>query len=449
MPRKISVLVADDEDYVRGSLCESLAAAGLEPRAADGVESAVRELSSAGADVLVTDLSMPGGGGRALLERARQIAPQMPVVLISGVGTVKDAVAAIKAGAYDFLVKPVEPDELLLVTTRAAAHRGLVDEVARLRSAVQSLRPPRTIVGGSPAMERLRALVAQVGPTDVPVLIRGESGSGKELLAEAIHGASPRSGRGFVRLFCASVSQEALEREWVGTAERPGKLEQAEGGTLVLDEVDAASPVLQERLLALLERGEMLTAGTARARSADVRVVALTKEDLAQAARRGSFREDLFFRLNVFPIEIPPLREHKADIEPIARALLAEIASARGGGRAAPALALESLEALASYDWPGNVRELRNVLERAWILSAPGEITPELLRGALESALALGERPARGATSDFHLRRNLDELEKQLIVKAIAACDGKKKEACAQLGIDPRNLGYYLRKHGL
>jgi len=440
-----SVLIVDDEAYVRDSLSEILAADGWRTHTASGASEAVAFLAGRRVDVIVTDLRMPTGDGFALLEHARAGAAEIPIIVITGVGTVAEAVRAMKAGAHDFLQKPVDPEELLLLARRAAEHKRLLNEVAALRETVRGLRAPRVLVGSSPSMARVKAAIAQVAPTDTTVLLKGESGTGKELAAEEIHRQSGRSSRPYRRVHCAAVSDEALESELFGR--ESGAFADAEGGTLALDEVGVLSVGLQTKLLRLIEAGEERRASGQAAGGPDVRLIAITNEDLAARVKAGTFRSDLYFRLDVFPIEMPPLREHKEDIPEIVDHL---VAWARGQrpGTAVPESALrpdaEALEALASYGWPGNVRELRNVLERAAIVSGGAGIDAPLVRGILESAAVV---PPAAETREFLLRKNLDAAEREIVLRALAHTHGKKKEASLLLGIDPRNLGYYLRKH--
>jgi len=418
-----SVLVVDDEPFVRDSIAEVLRADGWKTHAAAGAREAVAFLESQGVDVIVTDLRMPEGDAFLLLDHARKGAVEIPIVVITGVGTVAEAVRAMKAGAFDFLQKPVDPEELLLLARRAAEHRRLLAEVRALRETVRGLRAPRALVGKSASMERVRALIAQVARTDATVLVRGESGTGKELAAGEIHRRSARGARPLVRVHCAGSPEGAFERDRVA---------EAEGGTLVLDEVGALTPTLQTRLLHLLESGR------------DLRVIAITNEDLAARVKSGEFRADLYWRLDVFPIEMPPLREHREDLPEIVRHFLDWAGREHPG--AGPRPTQEALEVLGTYGWPGNVRELRNVLERAVILAGDRELDADLFRSILESAPApAGAPPER----ELHLRKNLDAAEKEIVLRALARTQGRKKEASILLGIDPRNLGYYLRKHGI
>ena len=447
-----SVLVVDDEPFVRDSIVEVLRSEGWRTHAAGGAKEAVEFLERQGVDVVVTDLRMPEGDAFVLLEHAKKDGFDIPIVVITGVGTVSEAVRAMKAGAYDFLQKPVDPDELLLLARRAAEHRRLVGEVRALRETVQGLRSPRVLVGRSARMEQARAAIAQVARTDATVLLRGESGTGKELAAEEIHRQSARAAGPFVRLHCASASEESFERELFEKGS--GAFARAEGGTLALDEVGVLTPNLQAKLLKLLE-----SAGTpAPERPTGIRLVAITNDDLHSRVKSGTFRADLYWRLAVFPIEMPALREHKEDIPELVEHFLAwasrRTAAGIGAGlsRGGPRMTDKALEALGTYDWPGNVRELRNVLERGVILAGDREIDDALLRGILESGVALPGPPGPpgpSAPREFHLRRNLDAAEKEILLRALAHTHGKKKEASLLLGIDPRNLGYYLRKHGI
>jgi DNA-binding NtrC family response regulator len=445
MTSAIRVLIADDEPFVRESLTEVLAGEGMRVVAVGGGREALRALESQPVDVVVTDLKMPEGDGMALLAETRRHGVAIPILVVTGVGTVSSAVEAMKAGAFDFLQKPVDPAELVLLVRRAAEHRGLLSEVSRLRRTLEDLRERGELAGGSPAMQRVRDVIAKVAPTDATVLVRGESGTGKALAAEEIHRASSRAGQAFVRVSCAALAEDAFDVAL--DAQRGGRLATADGGTLVLDEIGTLKAASQARLLGFLERAERPSLASSGSPPPDVRVIAITNEDLNALVKSGAFRADLFYRLNLFPIEMPPLRAHKEDIPAIAEHLLERARQRRKNAVAGPArtrLSREALEVLSSYDWPGNVRELSNALERAVIVAGDAELDAELFRGIVESSLP-SARPI--GQDEFHLRRNLDALEKDIVIKAIAHTQGKKKDAALLLGIDPRNLGYYLRKH--
>jgi len=443
---KIQVLVVDDEEYVRESLAEVLRAEGLRVTTASGAHEALEVLAKKRFDVIVTDLRMPSGDGLELLEESRAAGIAIPIILISGIGTVSDAVVAMKAGAYDFLTKPVDPDEIALVVRRAAERRELESEVASLRRAVARLEQPQTLVDRSPAMARVAQRIEQVAGTDSTVLVRGESGAGKELVAAEIHRRSPRVNRPFVVLDAALLTEDSFEAEFTGSRGGAiGRLREADGGTIVLDNVPALPPGVQARFLRLLESRSFVQRGTSRARESDVRWIATTSDDLDRRVASGSFRADLLFRLDVFRIDVPPLRERREDLADLAMMLLEDARSRiQGFGARIEPLDAECIDTLASYGWPGNVRELRNTLERAAILSEGAQIGATLLRDVLEITLA--PRPAL-ASAELNLRRNLEQLERGLVLKALAKTRGKKREACDLLGIDARNLGYYFKKH--
>ncbi len=442
------VLIVDDEPFVRDSLVEIVQGeAHLRPLAASGTEEARALLESEQVDVIVSDLQMPGGGAQALLEHVQPREGGPPVIVITGVGTVPSAVAAMKAGAFDFVQKPVEPEQLLLLVERALEHRRLLTDVAYLRAAAGA--GGQELVGESPAMAQVRDLVATVAPTMTTVLITGESGVGKGLLANELHRASPRRGAHLVRVNCAAIPEGQFESELFGhrrgavpgaVADRRGRLGEAEGGTLLLDEIAALSPAMQGRLLAVLESGEYHVAGESRTRLADVRVVATTNEPLKRRVDEGAFRADLYYRLAVFPIDVPPLRERRSDIPAIAARLLAQLRPQ------AEALGPGVLEALVAHDWPGNVRELRNVLERALLIAGDEAPTAAMVRALLESSVR--HAPVSGEHA-LHLRSRLDATERDLLAEALRRAGGRRKDAAALLGIDPRNLAYFLRKHDL
>jgi DNA-binding NtrC family response regulator len=447
------VLIVDDEEYVRDSIAEIARGAGLEVVLASSCSQALEVLEAGPVQTVLTDLRMPDGDGIALLEALKRRGSAAPVIVITGHGTVGDAVVAMKAGAYDFIQKPIDPEQLVLVLRRALEHRSLLGEVSTLREAVQDLQGFQELVGSSLAMTRVRELIAQVGPSEAIVLVTGESGTGKELVAAEIHRHSRRAGQRMVRVNCAAVPDTLFESEFFGhrrgafsgaISERLGRFAEAEGGTLVLDEIGVLHADMQAKLLRVLESGEYQVVGDSRTRVADARVIAVTNEDLARLVQRGGFRADLYYRLNIFPVEIPPLRQHKEDIREIAEHLLARIRQGAGTRAGQHGLSREVVEVLVSYDWPGNVRELRNVLERAVILAGTRALDVALFRAILESALPdTGTIPPTG----FNLRSRLDALERELLAGALARTGGRKKEAALLLGIDPKNLGYYLRKH--
>ncbi len=444
------VLIVEDEEFVRDSLVEVLRVHGIQALTAESVDRAETLLAQESVSVVLTDLRMPGRDGLELLRGME--GSSTPVIMLTGHGTVDEAVAAMKAGAYDFVQKPVDAEQLILVLRRAQEHGRLLDEVQRLRNAMAQQREERALAGTSAPMAQVRRLIEQVGPTDATVLVTGESGTGKELVAAGIHAKSGRVQGPLVQVNCAAIPESLFESEFFGHrrgafsgahADRDGRLAEAEGGTLVLDEIETLAPDVQAKLLRVLENGEYQVVGDSRTRKMDVRIIAVSNEDLAARVEAGDFRRDLYYRLNVFPIEMPPLRDHLEDVGEIAQELFARIQARIG--TPAPSLGEEALAELRSYTWPGNVRELRNVLERATILQGQGQpIEADLLRTILKGASASSK-----SLDDLDLRSRSEALERELVREALLRADGSKKEAARLLGIDPKNLSYYLRKHNL
>ncbi len=446
-----TVLIVDDEAYVRDSV-KALVEAHGDHRAltADSVAAAVELLGRESVDVVLADLQMPDGGAQELLETMGLIGSRVPVIVVTGVGTVPRAVAAMKAGAFDFVQKPIEPDALLHLLSRALEHRRLVSDVTFLRRALDGQR--QQLVGESRAMQRVREQVAQVAATDATVLLTGESGTGKELVAEAIHRASPRGTGHLVRINCAAVPDTLFESEFFGhrrgsfsgaSEDRLGRFAEAEGGTLELDEIGTLRPEMQAKLLRVLENGEYQMVGEAGTRVADARIIAITNEELDALVDKGHFRRDLYYRLAIFPIEVPPLRDRRDDIVPISRHLLETL---RGRPPSDAELGRDVAAVLEAYEWPGNVRELRNVLERATIIVRDEPLDPDVFRAVLESSMPLAQR---GEAQTLHLRTRLLQAERDLVSEALSQAGGRRKEAAKMLGIDSRNLAYYLRKHDL
>jgi len=463
------ILVVDDEKFVLESMRQLLESEGLRPVTVEDAEGALRVLEAGGIDAVVTDLSLPGEGGLALLRRVRDLDPNLPVVVLTGVGTVANAVAAMKEGALDFLQKPVEPEALLALLRRAIEHGELSDEVRRLRASVREWEDPIRLVGESAAIREVLRQIDVVAPTEATVLIRGESGTGKELVAHLIHARSRRARKPFVRVNCAAIPESLFESELFGhrrgaftgaTEERVGRLAEASGGTIALDEIGTFPLSAQAKMLRAIETGEYQPVGDSRTLRASLRILALTNEDLHRRAREGSFREDLYYRLNVFPISVPPLRERKEDLRLLLDHFLDRLTQREGIER--KALGPGALEVLERYDWPGNVRELRNAIERAAILEPSRRIAAESLEAILEGGmfsprnLPAGEPDGKEEAAeedasplDLRLRSRTDELEKSLLLEALRRTGMRKRQAARLLGIDPRNLAYYLRKHGL
>jgi DNA-binding NtrC family response regulator len=445
------VLVVEDEAYVRDSLVEILGARGFDPSSAATVQDALELLSRAPVDVVLSDLRLPGEDGLALVRHVQSATPDVPVLILTGHGTVASAVECLKAGAKDYVLKPVEPDALELALERALEGRALRREVRYLRGAVAG--EAAALIGDSEPWRRAIAMVEATAAVDAVVLITGESGTGKELLARRLHALSGRAAGPFVKVNCAGVPLEMWESEFFGhrkgsftgaSADRDGRFQLADRGTLLLDEVGAMPVAGQAKLLRAIQDGEFERLGDQQATRVDVRVVASTNSDLEAEVQQGRFRADLFYRLNVVRIQVPSLRERKDDIPPLARHFVALVASRLG--RPAPELQPATLARLAAYHWPGNVRELRNVLERALILDPAHGLEALDLAQAGPPSLHAAAGPG---DHDLNLRESLNRLERELLLEAHRRGGGVRKQAAHLLGIDPRNLAYYLHKHGI
>jgi two-component system response regulator HydG len=449
------VLVVDDDPGLRYTLREILGSEGLEvDEAADG-EEALRRFDAAPAPLVVTDLRMPRLDGMALLAALRARTPAPRVIVITAHGSERQAVEAIQAGAFDYFKKPFETEELLAVVRRAVEAVRLSHENERLAG---ELALARSMVFVSESMRRLAVLVARVAPKDVTVLVTGESGTGKERVAEAIVHASRRAEKPFVRFNCAALSPELAEAELFGHARgaftgavraRPGLFGEADGGTILLDEVGELAPNAQAKLLRVLQEGELRPVGEEKARTVDVRVIAATHRDLAELVRQGRFREDLFYRLDVVQLRIPPLRERPEDVPVIARHFLETFAERFGVSPLRVPAGL--LDRLAAHPWPGNVRELENAIEALVALSPPEGLDLSLLPGGAGGAAvhpgAADAVPEGGAP--LPLRQRVEAYERGLIVDGLRGAHGNRSEAARRLGVSRVTLHDKLRKYGL
>jgi two-component system nitrogen regulation response regulator NtrX len=445
------VLLVDDEANVRRMLGALLQTEGFAVAEAANGNSALLMLQEVDPDVVLLDLMMPPGpDGLETLTRMRDRGTGAPVIMMSGKAQLTDAVRAVKLGAFQFLEKPLSP-EAVLVTVRAALELNRTR--AQNRALQAELARRASLIGQGPAMQQVRELIARVGPTEARVLITGESGTGKELVAAAIHAASERQRRAFVTVNCAAIPRDLVESEMFGhergaftgaTERRLGRFELAHGGTLFLDEVGDLSHEAQAKLLRTLETGELQRIGAEEVLRIDTRVVAATNRKLDEAADQGAFREDLYFRLNVFPIELPPLRDRLEDLP----ALVAHLAE-RVRPRHAATFTDDALEALAAYSWPGNVRELANLIERLSILSGPVVDAPAVRQVLRAGPTPPAQIPSLTALQGRSLSDTLDEVERGLITSALNQAQGNMAEAARILQTDRANLYRRIRRLGL
>ncbi|TMA72715.1 MAG: sigma-54-dependent Fis family transcriptional regulator [Deltaproteobacteria bacterium] len=448
------VLIADDEESIRHVLTELLSERGYEVRAVADGDEAARELAARDYDALVTDVRMPRLNGLDLIRAAQSTSPETTIIVMSAYGSHDLAIEALKAGAYDYLGKPFRPDEVLLVLRKAEERERLRRENLILRREM-SRRAPQLVAEG-PAMKEVLRVVHKVAPAPTTVLIEGESGTGKELIARALHDLSPRAERPFVAVNCGAIPAPLIESELFGhtkgaftdarTAKR-GLFEEADGGTLLLDEIGELPPPVQPALLRVLQQGEVRRVGDARSTRVDVRVLASTNRDLASQVQAGRFREDLYYRLNVVQVRLPPLRERQEEIGQLAERLIAR--HAERIGVASRRLSPRALELLQRYRWPGNVRELENALERALVLSEDDEIGPDALPDAVQRTLVPEPVPGSLDPDDLSVKRAQRVLEADLIRRALERTQGNRTRAAELLELSPRALLYKIREYGL
>ncbi len=443
MSQRPTILIVEDEKNTREGL-DRLLRRHYTILQADSAEQALQMLNDQPVDIVLSDLRLPGMDGLSLAKRAMAHESQPICILLTAFGTIETAVEAMRAGAFDFLTKPVDLNQLELRLQRALRSRQLESENTSLRRQLSAKFGLEALVGQSPPMVELSHVIRQVAPSRATVLIQGESGTGKELVANAIHGLSPRARGPFVAVHCAALPPTLLESElfghekgaFTGAGERRrGRFELAEGGTLFLDEISEIEPSIQVKLLRVLEERRFERVGGQETLDADIRLITATNRDLRQLAEAGKFRQDLFFRLNVVTITTPPLRERVNDIPLLARRFLDEIAGENG--KAVRGLSTEAMEALMAYSWPGNVRELRNAIERMIVMARGEELTVEDLPAVIRDQA----RPGGAAPDAVSLRA----ASNRLIAAALEAAGGNRTLAARQLGISRRTLHRKLR----
>ncbi len=438
----VRVLVVDDEPHICEAVKKALARVGYSVDAAPNAEAALVRLEQTQIDLVLCDIKLPGIDGIELTERIKESHPETVVIMITGYASIESAVASIKRGAVDYLCKPFDPEELRRVVARALAQKRLLEENVYLKGALRHLFGEQVVIGESAVMRRIFELAETVAATDSSVLVVGESGTGKEIVARFIHAQSPRREHRFVTLNCAAIPPNLLESELFGHRRgaftgavytRRGSFELASGGTLFLDEIGEMPPEMQVKILRALEERQITRVGSEESIAVDVRIIAATNKDLEQEIRAGRFRDDLYWRLNVVQVVVPPLRERREDVIPLARHFL--VLFRQELKKSVPDFSGDALEALARYDWPGNVRELRNAVERAIIFA---EADQPIRLGHLPPHVYHPPSP-EGSRGSAPLR-TLREMELAYIREVLDACGGNRTRAAEILGISPVTL---------
>ncbi|HDG68154.1 MAG TPA: sigma-54-dependent Fis family transcriptional regulator [candidate division Zixibacteria bacterium] len=451
------ILVVDDEESICQLLEVMLTEEGYWVRTATSYDEAMKLFETDQFDVVIADIMMPDVDGLTLLKDVKKVDPEIPVILITAYASLGSAVEALRYGAFDYITKPFKMDQIRYAVKRALETRALRRENRILKRELRRESDLSKFIGVSDAVREIKQLVRKIAPTDSTVLITGESGTGKELIARAIHQLSPRADGPFITINCAAIPETLLESELFGyvkgaftgaTTNKEGLFRAAHGGTFFMDEVGEISPDIQAKLLRMLETHQIIPLGATKPVEVDVRLIAATNKDLARMVDEGKFRRDLFYRLNVIHIHIPPLRERPEDIIPIAEHYVQVIADRMNCP--APKLSREAMQLLQGARWEGNVRELENVLERAMIMCDGDVILPEHLPDYIRNApqtAAVPERVAGGQVLGRVLP--LDEIEKAYILWAILQCGGNKSEAAKKLGIDLSTLYRKIERYGL
>ncbi|PYN83148.1 MAG: DNA-binding response regulator [Candidatus Rokuibacteriota bacterium] len=443
-----TLLIADDDPGLRESLERTLTREGYRVVLASDGRAALERVQAGGVDLIVTDLKMPGLTGLELLRAAKAILPDVDVILLTAFGTVEEAVKAMKDGAYDFLTKPFRREQLVKLIDKALERRDLIEQNRALKKQLEDLRAKGQMIGASPSFRRMMTLIEQIADSSATILIQGESGTGKELVARTIHERSARRNGPFVAVNCAALPESLLESELFGYEKgaftgaggrKEGRFELAGGGTLFLDEVADLSLVTQPKILRVLQEGEFERLGGTRSLQVDVRIVAATNQDLAGMVKEKRFREDLYYRLNVITIRVPPLRERHEDIRVLAQHYLRVYAAKNG--RKLEGFTGEAVERLESYAWPGNVRELENLIERSVLLARKDRIDAEDLPEEIGGV----KRPPRDAILEL-VGTPLTEIEQRLLDETLRITGGNKTQAAKLLGIDVRTVARKLER---
>ncbi|MEF2143896.1 MAG: sigma-54 dependent transcriptional regulator [Desulfovibrionaceae bacterium] len=453
------ILVVDDDTAFRGMLREALEARGWEVTEAGDAETGIRLVSGGNFDLVLHDVRLPGMDGIEALEHLRRADPLVDIIVMTAYSSRDSAVEAMQHGAYDYFTKPFSLGEMEVVVRRALEKRSLQHEVLELKRSLEREGPSSRIIGQSAPMRRVIELVERVAPLEANVLITGETGTGKELISDTIHALSSRASGPFIKLNCAAIPENLLESELFGhekgaftgaSAAKKGKFELAQDGTILLDEIGDMPLHLQPKLLRAVEQKQVERLGGSKPVSFDVRIIAATNQELAERVAAKEFRSDLFYRLNVAAIALPPLRERRSDIPELAEHFLDRIN--RKLGTDIRGLSRPGAKVLFDYDWPGNVRQLANTLERAAIFCRTGVITDEDVNMALQRTpgdAAITPQVDFQIDGPLELKQALMDYERELIMNALRHSDGIQTEAAKRLGVTPKNLWNKLQKHGI
>ena len=446
------ILVIDDEKLVRDFLIETLQRKKYDVTGFDSGQKALSHLKDHHYDLVITDMKMPGLTGIDVLKKIKELSPNTIVIIITAYGSIENAVEAMRLGAFNYLIKPFSPDSIEAIIEKAKEHHALVEENTYLRAEVNAvpMKNAMSAVGESPAMKKIFADVERIAKSSANVMITGESGTGKEVIAHLIHTQSLRAGKPFIKVNCAAVPESLMESEFFGhekgsftgaTNLHRGRFELATGGSLLLDEITEVPISLQAKLLRAVQEQEFERVGGSRPIHVDVRIISTSNRNMAEAIETKKIREDLYYRLNVMPIHIPPLRERKEDILPLAELFLTKFSKENHKDKII--LSKEAKTRLNSYAWPGNVRELANVIERAVVLNSSGTISADDIYIS-PLAFSIPEEPKEQETKE---QNTLQELEKQLIIKTLRQMDNNRTKTAEKLGISVRTLRNKLQEY--
>jgi two-component system, NtrC family, response regulator HydG len=444
MAKRAEILLVDDEEALCNAASKILQKEGYRVSFVHTAAEGLAKFETETADLLITDLMLPDNDGISVLKRAKEIRPTIEVIVITGHGTVEKAVEAMRLGAYDFIEKPLDKNQLLKAVAKAIERQRLTTENQQLREELRQVRGEESLIGGTPSMIEIKKLVRQIAPTDVSVLIQGESGTGKEVIADMLHGLSTRRDSPIVKISCAAIPETLLESELFGyergaftgaAGSKPGKFELADGGTLFLDEIAEMSPALQAKLLRVLQDGRFQRLGSTKEIQVDVRIISATHVDLPAAIAEKQFREDLYYRLNVVHVDIPALRERRDDIPLLADHLLKKYAARMQ--KKVTGIAPLAMEQLLAHSWPGNVRELENVMQRALAVTG-GEVVEKFQLFHIGGPSAGGK--SSGPSVTMPIGATLAEAEEVLIRETLKLVAGDKEKAAKMLGVSSRTL---------